>query len=58
MTWDQQIQRHTLPLKKWEEYTVLWVEWVDGVAYRLACGQVDKTAWEGLVLENVSLILG
>lgn len=56
--WDQQTQRRTLPLKSWEEYTVLWVEWIDGVAYRLACGHVDKAAWEGLALEDVSLILG
>lgn len=57
-TWNKEVLSFTLPLESWEVYTVLWVEWVDGVAYRLASGQVDKAAWEGLTLEDVSLILG
>lgn len=57
-TWNDEVLSFALPIKKWEVYTVLWVEWVDGVAYRLASGQVDRAAWEGLALEEISLILG
>lgn len=57
-SFDEDLQRYTTPFKKWEEYTVLWVEWIDGVAYRLAVGQVHKADWEGLELENVALVLG
>ncbi|KAK1718440.1 heterokaryon incompatibility protein-domain-containing protein [Colletotrichum lupini] len=57
-TFDETIKRYTHPFTASEVYSVLWVEWIDGVAYRLASGHVDKTAWEGLPLEDVSLILG
>lgn len=39
-------------------YTVLWVEWKDGVAYRRASGEVNGDEWESLDLEPVSLVLG
>lgn len=39
-------------------YGVLWVEWIDGVAYRKASGVVDKDAWEGYDLEDVHLVMG
>lgn len=39
-------------------YIVLWVEWVDGIAYRLASGSVREEVWEKLHVEDVSLILG
>ena len=42
----------------WKSYQVLWVEWKDGVAYRLAGGYVKREAWEELELEEISLILG
>ncbi|POS77593.1 hypothetical protein DHEL01_v204010 [Diaporthe helianthi] len=57
-TFDEGLRLYTAPIKKWEEYTVLWVEWIDGVAYRLAVGQVHKADWEALELEDVPLILG
>ena len=41
-----------------EVYNVLWIEWTDGVAYRLASGWVAKSYWEASDLEDVSLILG
>lgn len=41
-----------------ERYVVLWVEWRDEVAYRLACGHVDKEVWDSLDLENINLVLG
>ncbi|KAE9982747.1 hypothetical protein BLS_005489 [Venturia inaequalis] len=42
--------------KEW--YNVLWVEWVDGVAYRRCFGQILKDVWEALELEPISLVLG
>lgn len=39
-------------------YNVLWVRWVDGVAYRRGIGHVGREAWEGLVKEDISLVLG
>ncbi|KAI1771684.1 heterokaryon incompatibility protein-domain-containing protein [Hypoxylon cercidicola] len=47
-----------IPQATSENIVVLWVEWVDGVAYRLASGEVEKEAWDKLALENISLILG
>jgi hypothetical protein len=37
---------------------VLWVEWVDGVAYRRGCGYVMKEMWDSHKLEDVDLVLG
>lgn len=48
----------TFSIKSWDAYVVLWVEWCDGVAHRLASGEVDKEAWEGLALEDIALVLG
>lgn len=41
-----------------EHIAVLWVEWKDGVAYRLASGKVEKEAWYKLPRKDISLILG
>ncbi|OCL15173.1 hypothetical protein AOQ84DRAFT_279507 [Glonium stellatum] len=57
-TWDEKRRRYAHPQKRKETYEVLWVEWEDGVAYRLASGRVERADWEGLDLEHVSLILG
>ncbi|RGP61387.1 heterokaryon incompatibility [Fusarium longipes] len=51
-----QIWNETLTIK--DTYLVLWVEWKDGIAYRLACGQVQLGKWDELDLEAISLILG
>ena len=56
-TFNDEQQRYTYPQTVWESYEVLWVEWVDGVAYRLASGHVQKADWEEPDLEDVSLIL-
>ena len=40
------------------KYTVLWVEWKDGVAYRMASGWIDEHSWDNLDTENISLVLG
>lgn len=40
-------------------YAVLWIEWVEKVAYRRASGDVDKDWWENESgCEDVSLVLG
>ncbi|KAI7778210.1 hypothetical protein LA080_002475 [Diaporthe eres] len=57
-TFDEHIGWYTRPFKNREVYKILWVEWSDGVAYRLAIGEVDKASWEGLALEDISLVLG
>lgn len=57
-TFDEHLRLYTGPIKAWEDYTVLWVEWIDGVAYRLAVGQVHQADWEALGLEDVHLVLG
>lgn len=41
-----------------EEYGVLWIEWVDGVAYRKSAGYIDKKSWESHDLEDIHLVLG
>ncbi|KAJ2990194.1 hypothetical protein NUW58_g3074 [Xylaria curta] len=41
-----------------EHIAVLWVEWVNGVAYRLGYGEVEKEEWGKLPLERIELVLG
>jgi hypothetical protein len=41
-----------------EWYTVLWIEWENGVAYRMASGEIERAEWEKMELEDVSLVLG
>ncbi|KAK8241455.1 heterokaryon incompatibility protein-domain-containing protein [Phyllosticta capitalensis] len=41
-----------------EIYNVLWVEWDNGVAYRLGSGYVLKEEWEALQLQKILLVLG
>ncbi|KAF4958051.1 hypothetical protein FGADI_2681 [Fusarium gaditjirri] len=44
---------------QWKDfYGVLWVEWVNGVAYRKGCGYVKKELWEEQDVEDVDLVLG
>jgi hypothetical protein len=57
-TFDKVKQKYVLPIQVKDVYHVLWVEWVDGVAYRLASGVVNKADWDALGLEDISLILG
>lgn len=57
-TFIEEEQRWGLPQWDREEYTVLWVEWVGGVAYRNAVGSVERSKWEQLDLEEVELVLG
>jgi hypothetical protein len=39
-------------------FNVLWVQCVDGIAYRKGSGSVDEVAWEALGREDVELVLG
>ncbi|KAK3986744.1 heterokaryon incompatibility protein-domain-containing protein [Cladorrhinum sp. PSN332] len=39
-------------------YNVLWVDWVDGVAYRRGVGRVKAVVWEAAEREEVDLVLG
>lgn len=57
-TWDVARQKYDHPLQKEDLYIVLWVEWKDNVAYRLASGQVEADAWEKLSPQTIDLILG
>lgn len=43
---------------KYEYYNVLWVEWVEGIAFRKGLGRIEKSAWEEQELEQIELILG
>ncbi|KAF5566809.1 heterokaryon incompatibility protein [Fusarium napiforme] len=58
MPWSQEHWETRLPLSEKDLYLVLWVEWKDGVAYRLASGEVIAAEWESLDLQKVSLVLG
>jgi hypothetical protein len=39
-------------------YNVLWIEWVDGIVYRKALGQVAKQVWDSHPEEWIDVILG
>jgi hypothetical protein len=41
-----------------EFYYVLWIEWVDGIAYRKGLGRVLKRIWDEEAGEDIDLILG
>ncbi|QDS76565.1 hypothetical protein FKW77_006876 [Venturia effusa] len=45
-------------MAKYEFYNVLWIEWVDGVAYRKALGRVWKDAWERQEIKTIQVTLG
>lgn len=57
-TWKEDLQQYDNNITIQNCYIVLWVEWVDGIAYRLASGSVREEIWEKLYVEDVSLILG
>ncbi|KAF2877172.1 heterokaryon incompatibility protein-domain-containing protein, partial [Massariosphaeria phaeospora] len=41
------------------EYTnVLWIEWIDGVAYRRGVGHILTSAWEAQATEKIEVVLG
>ncbi|KAF7890392.1 hypothetical protein EAF00_008707 [Botryotinia globosa] len=57
-TWNAGQRKHDHPLRREDNYKVLWVEWKEGIAYRLASGQVKAEDWEKLDPEKIDLILG
>ncbi|KAM7188008.1 Heterokaryon incompatibility protein (HET) domain containing protein [Naviculisporaceae sp. PSN 640] len=46
------------PIRPPEFYNILWVQWVDGVAYRKGLGKVRKHAWDSLEKQEIDLVLG
>lgn len=56
-TWDEPKERYGLPLRRREEYTVLWIEWKNGVACRQASGRIEADKWDALKPGAVSLVL-
>ncbi|PHH92041.1 hypothetical protein CDD83_9159 [Cordyceps sp. RAO-2017] len=57
-TWHDAEADYGLPRQKREQYAVLWIEWREGVAYRLASGDVRAEEWDKLDSQKVSLVLG
>ena len=57
-TFNEDAERYDHPLVREERVTVLWVEWENEVAYRLACGHINKAAWNSLEPEALDLVLG
>ncbi|TGO81408.1 hypothetical protein BPOR_1168g00010 [Botrytis porri] len=45
-TWNAGQKKYEHPLQRKSKCKVLWVEWKDGIAYRLARGQVKAGEWE------------
>ncbi|KAG5657619.1 hypothetical protein KAF25_007652 [Fusarium avenaceum] len=57
-TWNEWERVYDNPVSKEDTYLVLWVEWEDRIAYRLASGYVNVEEWDKLDLETISLVLG
>ena len=57
-TFNKDLQRYVEPMVRSELYNVLWLEWIEGIAYRLAIGEIDRDVWDGLASEKVDLVLG
>lgn len=57
-TFIEEEQRRGLPQWTRDDYTVLWIEWRGGVAYRKAVGCIEKSKWEQLDLDEVELVMG
>lgn len=53
-----ELMDHSSTLTFKDVYGILWVEWVDGVAYRRASGIIDKDVWENHDLEAIHLVMG
>jgi hypothetical protein len=57
------LERFEEPLRvvegeRYEFYNVLWVKWINGIAYRNGLGRVFKAAWDCQQPEEIDLILG
>ena len=44
--------------KLYRFYSVLWIEWENGVAYRQALGSVYQSFWDQQKVEEVEIRLG
>jgi len=54
--WD--VEERDRDTELYQFYNVLWVEWVDVVAYRKGVGRVMKEVWEGEEREEIDFVLG
>jgi hypothetical protein len=52
------LRKYRPDLRIWEFYNVLWIDWQDGIAYRLGIGRVDKATWEKQATEELEVTLG
>jgi hypothetical protein len=43
---------------KYEFYNVMWISWIDGIAYRNGLGRVPKEVWKEAEPETIDLVLG
>lgn len=43
---------------RYECYNVLWIEWEDGIAYRVALGRIFKDYWDKAEKEKIDVRLG
>ena len=39
-------------------YNVMWVEWLDKIAYRKAVGRVPESVWDRVADDRVDVVLG
>ena len=48
------------PLRTIDGYYVMWVHWIEGIAYRKGVGELNKETWDNLdpPPKPISLILG
>jgi len=58
LSWELREFEQLQGLEVYEFYSVLWIEWDKGVAYRKGLGRIPKEIWEQLNLESIDLVLG
>jgi hypothetical protein len=51
-------EKYTKPGDVVHFYYVLWIEWIDGIAYRKGLGRILKEAWDREATEEIDFILG
>ncbi|KAF2663231.1 HET-domain-containing protein [Microthyrium microscopicum] len=49
---------HLKTLKEYNFYNVMWIEWIDGVAYRKGVGRVWEEAWKLQNRTMIDVVLG
>jgi hypothetical protein len=54
--WDAETKKNNEAI--YEFYNVLWIKWLDGIAYRQGIGRVARSAWERQNLQQIDIKLG